>query len=455
MKNTQANSLKYLQYSIFLLLIILVLFVHIPTALIFCLFTICVPFFFKKNFDFFNPYNYFFCWYFYYFGLGYFCYLIRLSLGITQKYDDKIIYQGMIFSIVVAVLLKLSLKIKTKNIKTVFINNYLFKNNLSIMLFLTILNTLLNLFYWYKLGGIPIFIRGFHGETKAQLGIGLGYIEYLQTFQGILLYLQIIVFWNKSIKSRFYFLIILYNTFFLAVLSDSRGSAVFSIIYIFILYSWSKNAKRLGLCAIFSLGILMVILATMWGAIRNNYPFITSGMVFAAEIAVEYDNYLDVINIFPVKFEFLHGKSLISCITLLFPRFLLPNKNDFLTGGEYFKEIKHHYHIRVGERMTILGEMYMNFGTLGIFVSLLVLLLLLRLMKKFYCEAVNSNNLIAFFMTFFMLSNSLGFLAGDTATAFSSTFYSLIFILLCFLTIQLMQKKQIVEGIKNENTHLG
>jgi hypothetical protein len=205
------------------------------------------------------------------------------------------------------------------------------------------------------------------------------------------------------------------------------------------LYSWKR--RKVEIWSLFLLGFTVVTIACIWGAFRDNSSPLLSGMVFMAEVASEYDAYLDIIQIFPAQLEFQHGKTLLSCFALLFPRILMPNKNDFITGGGFYKEIKHLDHIRVGVRLTLLGEMYMNFGLLGILISIIILVVFLALIKKFFFSAMNTNNFIHFLITSVFLSMSRGFLAGDTATAFASSFYNLLFLIFFICIVVLMKKR--------------
>jgi hypothetical protein len=401
---------------------------------------VCTPIFFKDNFDIFQPENYFWSWYFYYFGLGYFCYQVRVSIGLAAKFDNEIIFKGIIYSIIIACATKCLLKFMIpQKIKTIFVNKYLQNNILRILIFLTLLNTIITTYYWYKLGGIPILIRDFHNSKKLELGIGLGYIEYLHNFLSLLIYLQVIVLWNRGSKYSFILWLIIYNIFFLPILSDSRSSAIFAIVNIFMLYSW--NHKPMKIFTIFLLGVLLAVAASVWGAIRDGVSILNAGMFFLVEVAVEYDSYLDVINLFPTQFDFQYGATLISCLALLFPRFLLPNKNDFITGGAFLKEIKQLYHIRVGVRMTLPGEMYMNFGIIGIIFSIFILTLLLSMLKIFYSTALQTNNYIVFLISFVVLNILKSFLAGDMATAFTFSFYNILFIIICIIMLVSMKNK--------------
>jgi hypothetical protein len=118
----------------------------------------------------------------------------------------------------------------------------------------------------------------------------------------------------------------------------------------------------------------------------------------------------------------------------------MPNKNDFLTGGGFYKEIKHLDHIRVGVRLTLLGEMYMNFGFFGILISIFILLAFLALIKIFFYSALAKGNFIHFLITSVILSISTRFLAGDTATAFTFSFYDLLFLIFITCIIVSMKK---------------
>jgi len=448
-KKEPEYSFRLLKYIIIVFGVILISFFNIFVSLVLCLFLVTNPYFLKKKVDVFQPENYFFCWYFYYFGIGFFAYQIRYFMGLNPGFDERVLLKGMIYSIVIAIFIKIFLRIYLKPIKNIMVNNFFRMRSLSLLLIITFVNSALNMFYWHQLGGIPIFIPGFHSYQKAELGIGLGYIEYLQNFITLVVIFFIVIQWNDKKNNYFKLLLILYNTVFLALMSDSRGAAISSVLVMLILYSW--NRKRIGLFKIIVLGILLVFSATAWGALRNNISLLYSGMIFMAEIATEFDNYLHVIDIFPSRMDFQYGGTLVSCIALLVPRVLLPNKNDFLTGGEFLRDVLGLEHIRVGVRMTILGEMYMNFGYLGGVFSIVVLLFFLYLMKIFYKGALRTNSYISYWMAIIMLFAAQSFLVGDMATAFTFTFYNIVFIS-CLVVLLIIAKnvREYYQRFKNK-----
>jgi len=444
MTNNIAKSLKPISCCVKILFFCGIAIYNIQAALIYVLFLICVPSFFNKNFDIFEPEAFFFCWYFYYFGLGYFCYRLRDSIGMMpfKPYNNVVVYKGILFSIVAAVLLKAALKvIKKEQVRFIDINTYLNKNILSTMMLITVFNTMLNTFFWYKLRGIPLFIPKYHDSTKATLGLGLGYIEYLNNFIFLLILLHVIIYFHKARNNnKIIALLIIYNLLVIPLLNDSRSTVVFSLMNVVMFYSWIK--RKIKIYYVFLLGFFMALLASIWGIIRSAGSLVAVGLVFLNEIAVEYDGYLNTIQLFPTQVDFQYGKTLISCFALLLPRIILPNKNDFPTGGIFLKEINHMYHIRVGIRFTFLGEMYLNFGFVGIIFSVFFFLFLLSILRKCYYTASTTKNYILYLAAYFILTTMRSYLAGDAGTAFTFSFYNALFLLMVIGVFSTMKSER-------------
>lgn len=441
-KRITDTKIKYSHIFLFLFGIGILLPINYEWALIFLLFLICCGDIFSTKYDFFSPYSYFFAWYFYYYGLGYICYRIRNSIGINTEFSDEVVLKGILYSLTVAILLKILIKTfekKAKVISFVAPNEYFRRNNFPLLLCFGGLLILINAFFFYKLGGVPILISGYHDSGKATLGKGLGYLEYLTNWANVLIYFTLIAYFNKKHKDKLSFLIIIFCLIIMPILSDSRSSAVFAVINLLFLYSW--NVKKVSTKKIIIAGLLMAVFATLWGVIRNGKNGAIAIMVFMAEIGVEYDNFLDCINMFPAQFDFRNGQTLISCFTLLMPRAILPNKNDWLTAGEYFKEIKHHDYIRVGERMSLLGEMYMNFSfILGVIISILLLIFILYIAKQCYLR--KDKNIYLQYFGFYFTNKSKGLIDGDTSTWFSSGFYDVFFLIFLAVLFYSMKKTQ-------------
>lgn len=437
MLNSQLYNLKFKKSNILFLGIFLCLLVfNIQIALLFLLTWICLFPILKKDFDIFRPINYFSCWYYYYYGLGFLCYQVRCYLGISQEFDKQIMIEAQILSILVILILKLLIfcfPLK-KGLQITNQDSFFIKKNIPLLLLLTIINFGISLLFWKALGGIPLFIKGYHDSGKATLGQGLGYFEYLQGWCSSLLVFVLISTFYKKQDRKFSFLIVLFNFCVIPLLSDTRGGLVSNLIAFFILYSW--NRKRIKVLVLFFAGLCIMLLAGIWGVFRGG-NLTSAEIIILLELGVEFDNYVDVIKMFPKEFDFTLGSTYIPCFTLLFPRFIMPNKNDFMTGGEYFKYIKHHDYIRVGERFTMGGELFMNFGLLGCLVlTPLVFFLILRISDGLYNFYIRDSNYKMNFklemIVYLLLSFACSLLAGDTATAFSGNFYGFMFIIMFF-----------------------
>lgn len=420
-------------------------FINIRLGLTMLLFFICFYNVLIRKEDIFKPSNYFKAWYFYYFGFGNICYHIRAYFGLIEKYSEKIQNEGLIIAVVFILLLQLLLT-KTTNKKIIVqknVNIIFIKFNLPLILFFVITQSLLMFLFWYKLGGIPLFIKGYHDSKKATLGTGLGYFEYLISFLQYPYLMCIMAYYCKSKKDKLLKILCFFVYYIiLPILNDSRSAMLNNLIMVFIFYSWNK--RRIPFKFLIVSGIALVFLATVWGIFRSGN--VASGsIILLLEIAVEYDNYLDVLNIFPSLFDYTLGRTYIACITLLIPRFLMPNKNDYMTGGEYFKYIKHHDHIRVGERFTFPGECYMNFSFIGIILGLFLVLIILKYADSLY---IKRNNFIYQSFSYFFMGFTVSLLAGDTASAFSASFISLIvLIIIVYLLSQLIVKRSTCNDI--------
>lgn len=429
-------TIRFKKENVFFLGIFIALFfLNIQISLFFLLTWICLFPIFKKGYDFFRPINYFTCWYYYYFGLGYICYKIRNLIGISQSFDDFVIIKALILAIVVILVLKLLMHyfpLKRSFVQT-NLNNFFFNNNLPFLLVLTFVNFGISALFWKALGGIPLFISGYHDFQKAVLGRGLGYFEYLQGFCQILICFFLISSFYKKKEKVISYCIVLFNFCVIPLLSDSRGGMIGNIIVFMILYSWNK--RKIKVVHIFFAGIAMIAVACIWGVYRGGSVF-SVGKILVLEFSVEFDNYIDVIKMFPKEFDFTFGSTYIPCFTLLFPRAIMPNKNDWMTGGEYFKYIKHHDYIRVGERFTMTGEVFMNYGWLGaMIITPFIFFLLLRISTSLYDLHIIRNkkrNYKTVMISYLILIFCNSLLAGDTASAFSANFYKFIFVILFF-----------------------
>lgn len=429
------RKINFTKLKILLLGIGIIFPINYELGFIFILFFICFEGIFSREYDLFSPFSYFFAWYFYYYGLGYIFYKVRNYIGFNTRFSDTVVFAGIVYSVIVAISIKILIRLfsKKKVINFISVDEYFRKNNLLLLLSFFCLLIFLNAYFFYKIGGIPLFISGYHDSGKATLGIGLGYLEYMVNWINNLIYITLIAFFQKKKKDKISAIIFIISLIFIPILSDSRSSSVFAIINILLLYSW--NVKILSFWKIFLTGLIMIIFASCWGLFRGGKDSTRIGIIFISEIGVEYDNYLDCINTFPEDIDFRKGETLISCLTLLLPRKILPNKNDWLTAGEYFKEIKNHDHIRVGERMSLLGEMYMNFSFFfgGIF-SVLLISLVLCIARRCYLQ--KDQNIFLQFFAYYFVIKSKGLIAGDTSTWFSILFYDILFILmLCFFIL--------------------
>ena len=219
-------------------------FINIRLGLTMLLFFICFYNVLIRKEDIFKPSNYFKAWYFYYFGFGNICYHIRAYFGLIEKYSEKIQNEGLIIAVVFILLLQLLLT-KTTNKKIIVqknVNIIFIKFNLPLILFFVITQSLLMFLFWYKLGGIPLFIKGYHDSKKATLGTGLGYFEYLISFLQYPYLMCIMAYYCKSKKDKLLKILCFFVYYIiLPILNDSRSAMLNNLIMVFIFYSWNSN----------------------------------------------------------------------------------------------------------------------------------------------------------------------------------------------------------------------
>lgn len=443
MKNLTINKSIFF-FSLFSLSLLIV---DIRLTLLLLLFCICVlPLFFCKK-DIFEPINWFNLWYFYFYGAGYCCYLVRSSIGITQRFDFKIELIGLLISLYVITIVNILFSYSSAPKKYIGIKNQNFifiKYSLVLILLITIFNLSVSFLFWKQIGGIPLFIKNYHNTAKTELGKGLGYLEYLQSFLGLLVYFVMIGSQYQKKSKYLIYGLMFFNLGIIPLLSDNRSGVIGNLIIFMLFYDW--NIVKIHIKKLVRVVVLLAVVASAWGVYRDGAKgsIIKMGYVILSEIGVEYDNYLDVLNMFPNEYEYQYGKTYIPCFTLLMPRAIMPNKNDYKTGGELFKYIKHHDYIRVGERFTFTGEVYMNFGIIGILtIAPIVLYLLLFFSEQLFLRGTKySVNIKIQVLSYLIFSLLNGFLAGDSATAFTSNITGIIFVLMFFRFLTSIDKKE-------------
>ena len=388
--------------------------------------------------------NYFLLNFFYIHGLGYFSYLARVDLGLNWYYHST---QLVIHSLIVSIggVLTMLLLYHVTYIQTnhnLFarhfqnINNFLKLNSLRSRKWRKYALWVVLLFgiFWSLMGVVPFLTPGFHETGRTEFGKGLGLIEAIA--KCLLGLSSLFYIWKLKTKGCFDRSTLFFFLFcvLIFILNDERGSLIYYIINIAFIYYLCKKPIS---TKIYIMGFLcIVLLAGAIGVMRRGtdggvYNIARIGIEVATETAVEFDNYVETYNMFRDN-NFLYGSTLVPIFTIPIPRIIFPEKDKYLTAGVFFKEYHGHDHIRVGERLTFIGELYMNWGYWGVFLGMSILGVFIGKCTKWLCRIRDSIHLYLYIS---IVSTIISLIAGDIATAVVNFFMNNVLIF-CYLFIK-------------------
>ena len=396
--------------------------------------------------------NFFLTNYFYIHGFGYFSYSARVDIGLNwYNHSPDLIEHSLIVAILAILILLLFYNISIHNKEFInssyFVNRFkdigyfqnLYNVNSKTWKKYTIWVVILFTLFWYVMGVIPFLTPGFHEAGRTELGKGLGLIEALSKS---LLGLSILFYiWKIKKKGHFDKSTLVFFMFCVSIfiLNDERGSLVYYIFSIAFVYYLCKGPISLQT---YLLGFIsVVVLAGGIGAMRSGGSREISGLErvaieVATETSVEFDNYVETFNMFKNN-DFLYGSTLIPIFTIPIPRIIFPEKNRYKTAGEYFKDYHGHDHIRVGERLTYVGELYMNWGYLGIIIGMSILGVFMGKIVKWSTKITKA---IYLYLYMCIVNSTAALIAGDIATAIVGFMMSNFFV---FIYILFKKKKAI------------
>jgi len=299
------------------------------------------------------------------------------------------------------------------------------------------------LLYCASIGGIPLFIDNYHGEARTELGKGLGLI-YSVIFACQIFYLM----WLAKILikfNRFDFsianLILASMPIFVLTLLNERGALVGYVLSVLIIYN-----QIIGVISFRRLAILflaLVVLAGSFGAIRSgsgvNGLLANAAVNVLLEAGVEYDNYNEVVRAVPEELPYQNGSTVLATLTILVPRAILPNKDEiFKPAGVLFKEYMNHEHIRVGERITLPGELLLNFGVIGLVLLMGLYGFVGRYLHHFFSQRIAS----PFYQGLYpiILISYSGLIVGDIASTAVGLISNVVFGSVLFVFIVIFQR---------------
>lgn len=370
-------------------------------------------------------------------GFGYYGYLARVGLGLANyNFNDDVIIKGLIIAIIGIIVFSIAYDatIKMSSNKSMLSFDFKIRSVYQtptykwVLLILAIIAGFA--VFWKIMGGIPFFIADYSSATRTTVGKGLGYLEAFNiSLVTLSLLLAITIIRKKQLNIYAGILLLIIIAIF--ILSSDRGGLMGYLMAVWFIYSLYRGQPTPKI--FLKVFILMVVIAGVMGVLKRNDKsnLLLSGTIILTEVAVEYDNYNEIFNMVDNRGH-LYGSTLVPIFTLPIPRSIMPNKDDYLTAGNYFKIYHNHNHIRVGERMGFLGEMYLNFGLLGCIVGMVVLGYILAILDK----NVNLSSTLSVFI-YIQLVNLFSGYAGDIATVFISFFMRnfLIILVLIFLCL--------------------
>jgi len=330
----------------------------------------------------------------------------------------------------------------------------LIRASFHISLFLFIIFTSSMFFYYFLIGGAPFFIalkQIFKGNIDVAkqiiyLGrqsqyydttnyIGQGYFELIRL--GLLPYLSLLIF-LKYYKNKFklFGYISIGTVILLSLASGQRWPTAFfilTLVYFFILiYNlkiWSNKIISVGLVLLFFMLSLTFLMN------RSSVQEVEGGMLFFAIInrlfyRITLASHIPVFftyELFPEKIPFQFGKIWLQDIIALLPG---PDQ----TFGVIYSTI-------IGQSwgsapLTLLGELYANFGLLGPIIGFMLLGLILAYLQELFRKIISRES--SYVVDYVILGIGLIRLCYGSSIGFiSNTLLPIIFFRLLFLFIRL------------------
>ncbi len=321
--------------------------------------------------------------YFIYFGIGPYFYLLRVRYGLVgNQVPEDFLVPVMLLAVAGISFFHVGYFISERTVKgRPSSGSGLFGHWTQKRLFLFASGSLVffvavNALLWKSAGGIPLFISDYYKEAKTEVMAGKGYLEVIALSIVPVTLLVLNIYWRTERRISPLLRIGVYGmalaTLAVLVLSVTRGLFISFIIFAMVNYHYMK--KRVTLKAIAAFFLAIVLIATFAGYMRTDWGDTKAfwGTVLLLEGAVEFDNYAKSIEMVPQELPLQEGKTILQLFTVPLPRALFPEKDDFKPAQVIFKEALGHTQFRIGERFTLVGELFMNFHVLGVILGMAV-----------------------------------------------------------------------------------
>jgi len=400
-----------------------------------CVFPLFIRFIRLKKYDLFHIPTFFPFTFFLYHGAGIFFTMTRdkflghETTSVQFSYETGLLYA--IFAIIcfyfgyfasnMFAKLKINLSLRTDFSRSKI--NYL-------IIILIVGYFLANAAIWAYLGNIPLFISEFY-EKRIALFKGMGYVWELGILSMVpvsIIALGLLINKDRQAKITYYFWGILFCiiVFFLCVINQTRGPIVSLIVPLIIFINYQRKRIRVFHGILIVAFLIVVLVGASFLRWSRTVDTKAAGFFLFSEIFTETDNYFDVIRNVPDKYPYQYGKTLIPLITNPVPRFILPEKSEYKSAGAIYKDYKRMKHILIGVRITFLGELFFNFGLIGITIGMFLWGIILGFFSKNLYPGFDCSNPLKVLLYSFITYTSFFFIAGDIVAATMATIQFLI-----------------------------
>ncbi|MHB8882702.1 MAG: hypothetical protein ACYC69_14485 [Thermodesulfovibrionales bacterium] len=322
--------------------------------------------------------------FFLYHGIGYYFYQLRVSSDLVPDYiSDDTIKLGLSMALLGIGMFYCGYY----GMRTISGNQQSHANRVTIIgserhLFIyiavsVIFFSFVNYLMWRLAGGIPIAIENYYKEAKTELMAGMGYLEFVAISVVPITLLALSSYWRMhgrvslALKISVSFLYVF--TLGILLMNVMRGTFLIFILLSLINYHYIRRQFTVkGVVAAF---LILVLLAGYGGYLRSKQwtdEEWTIVNILLLETFVEFDNYLRTLQSVPEGIELQYGKTLLPLVTTPIPRALFPGKDEFRPAQVMFKEYMGYEHLRIGARLTLQGELFMNLHFFGVALGMLL-----------------------------------------------------------------------------------
>jgi oligosaccharide repeat unit polymerase len=234
------------------------------------------------------------------------------------------------------------------------------------------------------------------------------------------------------------------------VITSSRGEVLYHLVYAVLIWHYLKRRISLHkLTQLVSVALaIFVLLAALRGvgqshkAAKVDEYFEFSKII---EVSVGNRNWFDVsktahiVDAVPRKLEYQYGESFIAWIFAPIPRTLWKEKPIVRVGPVLGERIFQREVIRTGVPPGFIGELYWNFGIIGVPFGMFFLGFGLKTLYRSFCQHITQNRNALLIYIFIMIPFSLTLLSDDFSGVVLDIATSLIPLL---LTLKFIRRKK-------------